>query len=105
LAFKPWKLIEGVILRFGVARHEQHSSYSPSPTGTGGGASNGGGSADLLGQGVLLPSGQIVGPGATFTARFQDGTTIDGVFTKTIGAGWTPVDGYGFINAEAAVGQ
>ena len=97
------KLVNGASLQFGVARHEQHSSYYASATGTGGGDSSGGGAANLLGQGVSLPSGQILGPGASFSGVLEDGTSFSGVFTDEIGSGWTPLDGYGFINAEKAV--
>jgi hypothetical protein len=105
LKFAPDKLIESSVLRFGLARWEHHSSYSPSPTGTGGGTSSGGGAADLLGQGVLLPSGVLVGPGATFYGSLADGTPFKGTFSNRIGKGWTPVDGYGFINAQKAVSE
>lgn len=103
LAFASGKLNEQATLRFGIAHLEQHSSYFVSRKGTGGGDSSGGGAADLLGQGVLLPSGQLVGPGATFFGTFDDGTTFSGTFTNQIGVGWTPLDGYGFLNAEEAV--
>jgi hypothetical protein len=56
-----------------------------------------------LGEGVSLPSGQIIGPGATFSGVLEDGTPFSGVFTDAIGSGWTPLDGYGFINAQQAV--
>jgi len=105
LKFAPDKLIESSVLRFGLARWEHHSSYSPSPTGTGGGTSSGGGAADLLGQGVLLPSGVLVGPGAAFYGSLADGTPFKGTFSNRIGKGWTPVDGYGFINAQKAVSE
>ena len=99
----PGKLVDGVTLLFGVARHQQHSSYFASPSGTGGGDSTGGGPANLLGAGVSLPSGQIIGSGASFSGALEDGTPFSGVFTDEIGAGWTPLDGYGFINAQKAV--
>ena len=103
LTFAPGKMNENATLRFGIGHLEQHSSYYASPTGTGGGDSSGGGAADLLGQGILLPSGQLVGAGATFVGVFDDGTSFAGSFTNHIGAGWTPLDGYGFINAQEAV--
>jgi subtilisin family serine protease len=103
LAFASGKLNENATLRFGIGHLEQHSSYYASRKGTGGGDSSGGGAADLLGQGTLLPSGQLVGPGATFFGVFDDGTTFAGTFTNRIGVGWTPLDGYGFINAQEAV--
>lgn len=63
----------------------------------------GGGSASLLGGGVLLPSGTIVGGGASFSGTLEDGTAFSGVFTNRIGKGYSRLDGFGFINAEAAV--
>jgi hypothetical protein len=97
------KLVNGAALFFGVARYQQHSSYYASATGTGGGDSSGGGAANLLGKGVSLPDGQVVGTGATFSGLLEDGTPFSGVFTDQIGSGWTPLDGYGFVNAQLAV--
>jgi hypothetical protein len=62
-----------------------------------------GNSADALGQGVLYPSGRTVGAGMIFTARTSTGRTIVGTIRNRIGSGWTPVDGYGYLNAEEAV--
>jgi len=62
-----------------------------------------GGSADLLGGGVLLPSGVVLPDGARFFGTFEDGTTFEGRMRNDIGTGYSPLDGYGFINAEAAV--
>ena len=62
-----------------------------------------GGSADLLGGGVLLPSGVILPDGARFFGRFENGTPFEGRFRNRIGRGYSPLDGHGFINAEAAV--
>jgi hypothetical protein len=103
LKIAPGKLVNGSTLLFGVARHEHHSSYAASAGGTGGGISAYGGPANLLGEGVSLPSGRIVGPAATFSGVLEDGTPFSGVFTDDIGSGWTPLDGYGFINAQKAV--
>ena len=65
----------------------------------------GGNSADLLGGGVLIPSGQFVNGGARFTGKFEGGGSFSGTMNNLIGYGWSPLDGYGFINAEAAVKQ
>jgi len=62
-----------------------------------------GGSADLLGGGVLLPSGEILPDGARFFGAFEDGTQFEGRMRNEIGRGYSPLDGYGFINAERAV--
>jgi hypothetical protein len=103
LAFASGKLNEKATLQFGIGHLEHHSSYNALQNGSGGGDSSGGGAADLLGQGILLPSGKFVGPGATFTGVFDDGTPFIGSFTNQIGVGWTPLDGYGFIDAQKAV--
>ncbi|HEU5078685.1 MAG TPA: S8 family serine peptidase [Opitutaceae bacterium] len=62
-----------------------------------------GGSASLLGGGVLIPSGAVVNTGATFSGTLEDGTAFSGSFTNRIGSGFSPLDGFGFINAETAV--
>jgi hypothetical protein len=65
-------------------------------------------SADMLGSGVLLPEyadAPTILPGMTFSATIVDGANtypISGRLTNKIGRGYSPVDGYGFINVEAA---
>ena len=95
LAFLPRKFTSGDLLSFGVDRDETDV------TGPGGAA--GGNSADLLGGGVLIPSGRFVPGGASFFGKFEDGSSYRGEFVNLIGRGYSPLDGYGFINAEAAV--
>jgi hypothetical protein len=63
----------------------------------------GGNSADQLGQGVLFPENVTVGPGMSYRAVTSTGRVLTGVLRNRIGAGWTPVDGFGYINAQAAV--
>jgi hypothetical protein len=66
-------------------------------------------SADMLGDGVLIPEyadNPIVLPGMTFSGTVSDGTTdypFSGRLTNKIGHGYSPLDGFGFINAQAAV--
>ena|SRR2546423_7414003 len=44
------------------------------------------------------------GPGATQgTNIFADGSSAQGSFSNTIGPGYSFLDGFGFVNAEAAV--
>ena len=62
----------------------------------------GGNYGDLLGQGVLIPEGTVADGGMTFQA-VTSGGTFSGKFTNQIGHGYTPLDGFGFLNAEAAV--
>ncbi len=95
LTFAPGRFGSGDLLSFGVDRDETDVA------GPGGAA--GGNSADLLGGGVLIPSGRIVPGGASFSGRFGNGFPFRGEFFNVIGRGYSQLDGYGFINAEAAV--
>jgi hypothetical protein len=90
------RLADGRSIAFGVDRDEAVTAF---------GDAEGGNSADQLGPGVLFPSGETVGPGMRYTALLSTGRSISGTFRNRIGAGWTPVDGYGFLNAQAAVRQ
>ncbi len=85
----------GDLLSFATDRDEANAF---GPIGAVGGAS-----ADLLGDGVRLPSGEVLARGARFFGTFADGTAFSGRFQNAIGKGYSPLDGYGFINAEAAV--
>src|SRR4051812_12989264 len=66
-------------------------------------------SADMLGSGVLLPEyadTPTVKPGMTFNGTIVDGANtypFSGRLANNIGHGYSPLDGFGFINAEAAV--
>ena len=95
LSFLPGSFASGDLLSFGVDRDETDV------TGPGGAA--GGNSADLLGGGVLIPSGKFVPGGAKFFGNFEGGFPFSGEFVNLIGKGYSQLDGYGFINAEAAV--
>jgi hypothetical protein len=59
--------------------------------------------ADLLGGAVEIPSGTVVPAGARFFGAWEDGTAFEGRFENRLGRGYSRLDGYGFINAEAAV--
>ncbi len=89
---------DGDLLAFAVDRDEANAV---GPAGAVAGAS-----ADLLGNGILLPSGEPAVSGARFFGTFQGnelGERFQGEFVNRIGQGYSPLDGYGFINAEAAV--
>jgi len=58
---------------------------------------------DIWGGGVLIPEGTITTNGMKFSGTISDGSTFTGTMVNQIGHGYTPIDGYGFINAEAAV--
>ncbi|HET7810578.1 MAG TPA: S8 family serine peptidase [Steroidobacteraceae bacterium] len=95
LRFLPGSFGSGDSLSFGVDRDES-DVFGP------GGAASGN-SADLLGGGVLIPSGRFVPGGARFFGTFEGGGQFRGEFNNLIGYGYSQLDGYGFINAEAAV--
>ncbi|APV50805.1 hypothetical protein BWI17_14580 [Betaproteobacteria bacterium GR16-43] len=62
-----------------------------------------GNSADLFGANVAIPQGTISPGGVTVTGTMQDGTAFSGVFRNKIGTGYSPLSGYGFLNAQRAV--
>jgi hypothetical protein len=95
ITFQPGTFAGGDLLSFGVDRDETDVA--------GAGGAAGGNSADLLGGGVLIPSGKFVPGGASFFGRFDGRFPFRGEFFNIIGRGYSQLDGYGFINAEAAV--
>jgi hypothetical protein len=96
LAFAPGSFRGGDRLAFGVDRDEQDQA------GTLNGAA-GGNSADLLGPTVRIPEGTVASGAAEFFGTFQGGTPFRGRFFNLIGKGYSQLDGFGFVNAEAAV--
>ncbi|MEP7044748.1 MAG: S8 family serine peptidase [Dokdonella sp.] len=96
LNFSGAAFTQDKVLNYTVGRDEQHSS---------GNSTRADYLADLFGGGVSIPSGQVVQAGMTFSGTTSDGQTFSGTIQNRIGAGYSPVDGYGFINAEQAVGQ
>ena len=61
--------------------------------------------ADIFGGGVLYPEGTVVTAGMTFSGTTADGGTFTGTIKNNIGSGYSPLDGFGFINAQTAVTQ
>jgi hypothetical protein len=95
LSFGAGTFRSGDLLSFGVDRDEADAA---GPNGA-----VGGNSADLLGGGVLIPSGRLAPGGASFFGTYEGGSQFRGEFFNLIGKGYSTLDGYGFINAEAAV--
>lgn len=62
-----------------------------------------GNSADELGGAVLLPSGLRVPVGLAFEATRADGRRVYGLMRNDLGRGFTALDGFGLVDAEAAV--
>ena len=60
-----------------------------------------GDSADMLGGAVCCPSGEILPGGARIFGTSRTARRSKGNFRNEIGTGYSPLDGYGFINAEA----
>lgn len=94
LSFAGSAFSEDKVLHYTVGRAEQHSSSNSTRADY---------LADLFGGGVILPEGQVVQDGMSFSGTTTDGHTFSGTIRNRIGAGYSPVDGYGFINAEQAV--
>ena len=94
----PGVMTFGNFFKFGVDRDEA-DAFGPVN-----GAAGGNG-ADLLGQGVNLPSGELAAGGATFEAVLANGTKLSGTIQNRIGRGYSVQDGFGFINAERAVAE
>ncbi len=108
---------------FTVGRGQQHSSVVGtfgSPTGgapfagPNSGTTTSDPTADLLGGAVLIPEGTVLGTGMAFSGTVSDTfppgpgnqpeTTFpfSGTMTNSIGSGYSILEGYGFINMEAA---
>lgn len=95
LTFRAGSFRSGDLLSFGIDRDEADAA--------GPNVAAGGNSADLLGGGVLLPSGDVIPGGASFFGTYEGGGGFRGEFFNLIGKGYSQLDGYGFVNAEAAV--
>lgn len=100
LEFTPGAFLGGRAFSFGVDRDLQRNA---DVTNTFLLTSDQGNSADLLGQAVRLPDGVVVGTGASFAGTMSDGSTFSGFLSNRLGFGYSPLDGYGLIDAAAAV--
>ncbi len=95
LAFAAGAFRSGDRLAFGVDRDELDEFGERGAVA--------GNSVDLLGDAVQIPSGNIAFGGATFFGNFSSGGQFQGRFFNLIGKGYSQLDGFGFVNAEAAV--
>lgn len=93
--FPDGALTGGRSVGFGIDRDEATTAF---------GVAQDGNSADALGAGVLFPEGTVARGGLTYRAVTSTGRVLTGTLRNRIGAGFSPVDGFGYINAEAAVG-
>ena len=102
LTFPGGNFTGGNILRFNTPKAIQHSASTagtpPYP-----GTTTNNAIADLLGGGVSLPSGTVTNNGMSFSGTTSDGGTFSGFLRNRIGNGYSALDGFGFINAQAAV--
>jgi hypothetical protein len=94
LTFVSGAFTQDKVLHYSVGRAEQHSANNTTANDY---------LADIFGGGVSLPSGEVNTNGMTFSGTTSTGETFSGMIQNRIGAGYSPVDGFGFINAEQAV--
>jgi len=93
--FAPGSLTAGRFVNFGVDRDEVLSAFGDSEEGN---------SADLLSDGVKTPQDRVAKGRVRFEATLSTGRTIKGAFVNRVGFGFTPLDGFGFLDAVRAVG-
>lgn len=104
LAFANNSFTAGKTVKFTVGHGPQHNRVVTNGIGPDGGAtSTSFVMADLFGGTLLLPDGKVGKDGMTFSGTTSGGGTFSGTIINSIGVGWTPTDGFGFINAQAAV--
>jgi len=103
IGFPTGQFTDGKAARFTVGRGAAHSATTGAGTTIGPGTVTLNPIADLFGGGVMLPSGTVISNGMAFSGTTTGGGTFSGTIKNQIGAGYSPVDGFGFINAEVAV--
>ncbi len=89
----------GDVFRFTIGRGLERGPN----VATAGGAALAHYNADLFGGGVLIPDGTVTPEGMRFSGTLADGSTFSGTLQNRLGAGFSQLDGFGFVNAEAAV--
>lgn len=104
LSFANDTFTDGKTVRFTVGHGPQHNRQVTNGTGEDGGAtSTSFVMTDLFGGELLLPDGAVTRNGMTFSGTTSTGATFNGTINNRVGEGYSPTDGFGFINAEAAV--
>jgi hypothetical protein len=107
LNFPTGQFTDSKVMRFTVGRGVQHSSSLggtvPGFGPTGGTTSGTSALADLFGGGVFLPTGVVVQNGMSFSGTTSTGATFTGRIKNRIGRGYSPVDGYGFIDISRVI--
>lgn len=93
---------DGKSMNFTVGRGAQHSSTTGNGAAVGAGSTTANYLSDLFGGGVFVPRGSMVRDGMTFSGTTTSGGTFSGVIRNDIGAGYSKLDGYGFIDAMRA---
>ncbi len=87
-------LRRGQSLQFGIDRDLALSPFHDTSEGNG---------ADELGGATFIPQRNVARDGLVFIATRADGRQIVGTMRNRIGSGWTPIDGFGVIDAQKAV--
>ncbi|WP_148573068.1 S8 family serine peptidase [Nocardioides caldifontis] len=90
----PKGLKRGQWLTFGVDRDLAMSPFGDVSEGNG---------ADELGGAISIPQGTGDPRGMVFEARRTNGSKIVGQFRNRLGKGYSPVDGYGLLDAKKTV--
>jgi len=104
LSFPNNNFTSGNELHFTVGHGPQHNRQVTNGIGPDGGAtSTSFVMGDLFGGELLLPDGELLRHGMTFSGTTTGGGTFSGTLQNKNGAGYSKQDGFGFINAEAAV--
>ncbi len=98
IGFPTGQFGDGKVLRFTVGRGQGHSAVVTTANGTVVAFPL----ADTLGGGVSIPSGVITADGMSFTGTTTSGGKFSGTIRNSIGRGYSNVDGYGLIDAQAA---
>jgi hypothetical protein len=108
LNFAANKFTAGKILRFNNTRSMWQDASAPQGMTISALVRRNDNSADMIGDGLLIPEygdNPQIKPGMTFSGTVVDGATtypFSGRLKNKIGKGYSVLDGYGFINAEAA---